>query len=116
VRAWPAPNPALSAAGGQGVLDPQDPISPAATQDQGTIPEKSDQRKTRAAKGSRGGRPVAFNPEAYKDRNTVERTINKLKGFRAVAMRTDQREFVFRGTIDLASIKIWLRNPTKQDP
>jgi hypothetical protein len=30
-------------------------------------------------------------------------------------MRTDKREFVFRGTIDVASIKIWLHNPTKQD-
>jgi transposase len=82
-----------------------------------TIPEKSDQRTARAAKGSRGARrPIAFDTEAYKDRNTVEGTINKLKGFRAVAMRTDKREFVFRGTIDVASIKIWLRNPTKQDP
>ena len=80
-----------------------------------TIPEKSDQRKARAAKGSRGGRPYAFDTEIYQDRNTVERTIHKLKGFRAVAMRTDKREFVFRGTIDVASIKIWLRNPTKQD-
>lgn len=81
-----------------------------------TIPEKSDQRKTRGAKRSHGGRPCAFDTEIYKDRNTVERTINKLKSFRAVAMRTDKREFVFRGTIDIASIKIWLRNPTKQDP
>jgi transposase len=81
-----------------------------------TIPEKSDQRKTRAAKGSHGGRPCALATEIYKNRNTVERTINKLKGFRAVAMRTDKREFIFRGTIDIASIKIWLRNPTKQDP
>ncbi len=31
-------------------------------------------------------------------------------------MRTDKREFVFRGTIDVASIKIWLRNPAGQDP
>ncbi len=78
-----------------------------------TIPEKSDQLKARAAKGSRGGRPFAFDAEAYKVRNTVERTNNKLKGFRAVAMRTDKREFVFRGTVDVASIKIWLRNPRK---
>jgi len=81
-----------------------------------TIPEKTDQQQTRAANGSRGGRPCAFDTETYKDRNTVERTINKLKGFRAVAMRTDKREFVFRGTIDVASIKIWLRHPAKQDP
>lgn len=81
-----------------------------------TIPEKADQQKARAAKGSTGGRPPAFDTEAYKDRNSVERTINKLKDFRAVAMRTDKREFVFRGTIDAACIKIWLRHPEKQDP
>ena len=81
-----------------------------------TIPEKTDQQKARAAKGSAGGRPPAFDAEAYKERNTVERAINKLKDFRAVAMRTDAREFVFRGTIDIASIKIWLRHPAGQDP
>ena len=47
---------------------------------------------------------------------TIERTFNKLKAFRAVTMRTDKREFVFKGTVDVASIKIWLSNPTKQDP
>jgi hypothetical protein len=29
--------------------------------------------------GSRGGRPPAFDRDAYKQRNTVERCINKLK-------------------------------------
>jgi transposase len=81
-----------------------------------TIPERSDQQKTRASKGSTGGRPPVFDAEAYKQRNTVERAFNKLKTFRAVAMRTDKREFVFQGTIDVASIKIWLRDPIKQDP
>jgi transposase len=81
-----------------------------------TIPEKSDQLKARLTKGSAGGRPPAFDTEAYKRRNTVERTNNKLKAFRAVAMRTDKREFVFNGTVDVASIKIWLRHPAKEDP
>jgi transposase len=81
-----------------------------------TIPEKSDQQAARAAKGSHGGRPPAFDTEEYKTRNTAERAFNKLKEFRAVATRTDKREFVYQGTIDVASIKIWLRNPTKQDP
>ena len=71
-----------------------------------TIPQKSDQQKARLTKGSVGGRPPAFDPEAYKQRNTTERTINRLKAFRAVAMRTDKREFVYNGTIDVASIKI----------
>ena len=29
----------------------------------------------------------------------------------AVATRYDKREFVYRGTIDVASIRIWLRDP-----
>lgn len=81
-----------------------------------TIPQKSDQEKARTAKGSGAGRPPAFDPEAYKQRNTTERAINRLKAFRAVAMRTDKREFVYNGTIDVASIKIWLRHPSNQDP
>jgi transposase len=81
-----------------------------------TIPEKVDQQKARAGKGPRGGRPPAFDSESYKRRNAVERAIGRLKEFRAVAMRTDKREFVFRGTIDVASIKIWLRHPAGQDP
>ena len=80
-----------------------------------TIPEKADQQKARAAKGPAGGRPPAFDRQAYKERNTVERAIGKLRDFRAVAMRTDKREFVFRGTVDVASIKIWLRHPAQQD-
>jgi transposase len=81
-----------------------------------TIPEKSDQQKTRLAKGAGGGRPPAFDPRTYKQRNTAERAFNRLKGFRAVAMRTDKREYVFQGTIDVASIKIWPRDPVRQDP
>ena len=47
----------------------------------------------------------------YKDRNTVERCFAKLKHFRAVATRYDKREFMDQGTVDLASIRIWLRDP-----
>ncbi len=71
-----------------------------------TIPEKTNHKRTRTAKGAHGGRPPAFDHEAYKQRNTVKRTHNKLKAYRAVAMRTDKHEFVFHGTIDIASIKI----------
>ena len=81
-----------------------------------TIPQKSDQQKARRAKGSAGGRAPAFDAAAYTQRNTVERAFNKLKAFRAVALRTDKREFVFQGTVDVASIRIWLRDPVNQDP
>jgi transposase len=69
--------------------------------------------RTGPAKGSRGGRPPTFDAEAYKQRNVVERAINKLRGTRAGATRYDQREDVYQGTIDVASIRIWLRDPPR---
>ncbi|WP_344904517.1 IS5 family transposase [Actinomadura meridiana] len=80
------------------------------------IPEKTDQQKWRKRRGAAGGRPVAFDSQAYKDRNVVERCISKLKQFRAVATRYDKRAFVYDGTIDVASIKIWLRDLTQDLP
>lgn len=76
-----------------------------------TIPEPADQARNRRQRGSRGGRPPAFDPAAYKHRNTVERAIGKLRQHRAVATRYDKRDYVWRGTIDVASIRIWLRDP-----
>ena len=81
-----------------------------------TIPEPADQVRNRARRGGNGGRPPAFSAEIYRERNTVERAFNKLRAFRAVAMRTDKREYVYQGTIDTASIKIWLRDLTRHDP
>jgi transposase len=75
------------------------------------IPVKEDQKNHRRNRGSHGGRPPAFDPARYKDRNTVERCFSRLKQFRAVATRYDKRDFMYQGTIDLASIRIWLRDP-----
>jgi transposase len=75
------------------------------------IPVKEDQKKYRRARGRAGGRPPAFDAERYKARNTVERCFSKLKQFRAVATRYDKRDFMDQATVDVASIRIWLRAP-----
>jgi transposase len=75
------------------------------------IPVKKDQQANRLKLGSMGGRPPVFDRKAYKERNTVERCVNKLRQHRAVATRYDKRELIYQGTIDVASIRIWLRDP-----
>ncbi|MGX1510163.1 transposase [Streptomyces collinus] len=76
---------------------------------QHTIPERRDQRANRRRRGSRGGRPTAFDRSRYARRNEVERCINVLKGSRAVATRYDKRAYVFHGTVTLAALRLWLR-------
>jgi transposase len=75
-----------------------------------TIPEPSNQQANRQRRGSRGGRPTGFDQTRYARRNEVERTVNALKGFRAVANRYEKRAFVFHGTVTLATLRLWLRS------
>ena len=79
-----------------------------------TIPLKADQLPGRRRRGTRGRLP-AFDAQAYKQRNVVVRAVNKLRNTRAVATRYDKRDFVYRGTIDIAAIRIWLRDPVPTD-
>jgi transposase len=51
------------------------------------IPEPSDQVRHRKNKGSRGGRPVAFDASDCKNRNVVERALNQMKNWRGLATR-----------------------------
>jgi transposase len=76
------------------------------------IPEKADQAANRKKKGSRGGRPVGFDAEAYKDRNTVERCINKLKDWRGIATRYDKTPHSYEAGLHLRGSIIWLRTLT----
>ncbi|AKJ15678.1 transposase [Streptomyces incarnatus] len=73
------------------------------------IPEKKDHENTRLRRGSRGGRLPGFDRERYKRSKTVERAINKLKAFRAVASHYDKRCYVFLGTVTVATLVIRLR-------
>ncbi len=43
------------------------------------IPEPADQAGHRKRRGNRGGRPVTFDPDAYRGRNVIERAFNRTK-------------------------------------
>ena len=51
------------------------------------IPEPRDQQGHRARRGSKGGRPVSYDRELYKQRNVVECSFALLKQWRALATR-----------------------------
>ncbi|ALO91308.1 transposase [Streptomyces hygroscopicus subsp. limoneus] len=74
-----------------------------------TIPERADRAANRRRRGSRGGRPPAFDQQGCKDRNVVERCFNRLKQFRALATRFDKLAARYRAGLHPASLVLWLR-------
>ena len=82
-----------------------------------TIPEPNDQIGHRKRRGSRGGRPPAFDPAAYRDRNQVERGFNRRKHWRGLATRFDKLGANYQATLDLIEMLDWLRAvPDGHDP
>ena len=73
------------------------------------IPEPSDQLAHRKRRGSRGGRPPAFDTEDYKGRNVVERGFNEDKQWRGLATRYDKLALTYRGGAVLRAITLWLK-------
>lgn len=69
-----------------------------------TIPERADQARDRARRGSR---PPAFDREAYKHRNVVERCFNRLKQGRGIAIRYDKTAQSYEAAVTLASLLMW---------
>ena len=68
------------------------------------IPGKADQRANRMRRGRTGGRPPGFGWEAYKQRNTVERCINRLKQRRGVATRYERSATGYLAGLHIAGI------------
>ena len=62
-----------------------------------TIPHKRNERR-------RG----PFDREKYRERNRVERLINRLKQFRRVATRYEKRAVNYKAMLTLAAILLWL--------
>ena len=70
-----------------------------------TIPERKDQKERRAG---RPGRRPGFDREAYQRRNVVERCVNRLKQWRAIATRYEKRAVNYRAMVVIASLMMWL--------
>ena len=70
-----------------------------------TIPLRKDQKERRAG---RPGRRLAFDREAYRRRNVVERCVNKLKQWRGIATRYEKRAVNYRAMVVIASLMMWL--------
>ena len=60
------------------------------------IPHKRNERRGR------------FDRAAYRERNRVERTINRLKHFRRVATRYEKRAVHYLAMVLIAVILLWL--------
>ena len=72
------------------------------------ISEPADQQGHRKRRGSRGGRPPAFDATDYRNRNVVERGFCTVKQWRGLATRYDKLALTFRGGAVLKAIVTWL--------
>jgi transposase len=59
-------------------------------------------RRTEARRG------VRFDRAAYRERNIIERTINRLKQHRAIATRYEKLEASYHALLTIACILLWL--------
>ena len=76
------------------------------------IPEKADQASNRIRKGSHGGRPISHDTVLYRQRNTVERCIRKIKAWRGLATRFDKSPESYLAGLHLRGAIMWLKSLT----
>ena len=74
------------------------------------IPEKADQAANRKKRGPRGGRPVSHDAALYKERNTAERCINRIKEWRGLAFRFDKTPESYLAGLHLRGAILWIRS------
>lgn len=60
----------------------------------------------RRANESRQG--TCFDRAAYRERNRVERTLNRLKHYRRIATRYEKRAVNYLAMLTIAAIMLWL--------
>lgn len=78
------------------------------------IPQPADQIANRKRRGRSGGRPPGFEREAYKQRDSVERWINRLKQWRGLATPHEKTATVYRAGLPGVAIphsKVTARSP-----
>lgn len=73
------------------------------------IPEPADQLGHRKRRGSRGGRPPAFDAHDYGGRNVIERRFCHLKQWRGLATRYDKLATTYRAAAVLNAVIAWTR-------
>ncbi|GAA1306456.1 transposase [Brachybacterium tyrofermentans] len=74
------------------------------------IPERSDQQRHRRNRGSRGGRTVGLDEDAYSGRNVVERGFSDVKQWRGLATRYDKLALTYRTGVVLRAVTQWLKH------
>ena len=74
------------------------------------IPEARDQQGHRRHRGSRGGRPVTYDPIEYRNRNVIERGLWRLTQWRGVATRYDKVAIIYRAAVVLNAVIAWLHH------
>lgn len=71
------------------------------------IPQPSYQIGQGLRRGRKGGRPPGFDADAYKQRNSVERWIDRLEQWHGLALRCDKLAIAYQAALHLAAILIW---------